>query len=156
MYQIVEFFTHHPRATVMDAADYFAKELEISTQVAHLKKENPETLRLRASLRPLYGAKRDIDEEMKYIISDIEGEVMVKYPPRQGTENQRDQLRAQLKKSNAQYQHLETTLRQTLEDIYQLEQELEEIERNAKNARRITELYTVYMTFINEFCKNRT
>lgn len=155
MYPVMEFFAHNPRATAAEALTYFHQELSISEQVAYVKAENAETVRLKGLIHPLYAEKSDINETIKYVLMDIDTAVATKFPPRQGSEKDRERERIKLMGESPQYKQLETQLREKIEEIYQLEQELEAVDRNAKNGRRLIDLYTAYVTFINDFCKSR-
>lgn len=151
MYQIVEYFKYNPQATALDAASYFEKELEIGTQVEILKEEVNALVNIRKQLRPLYAEKNEALEKTKYAISNIEGDVYMEYPPRKGSETEREILRNKLKKTSTEYIDANNDLKVVSGKIEALEDAFDEWERRAKAARRLTELMQAYLMFIKEF-----
>lgn len=153
LYQIVEYFNFNPRATAMEAIGHMEKELDIGTQVQYIKDEVKTVTRLRLDIRPLQGQRRDIEEKMKYVISDLGVAVMLKYPPRQGTKEDRDKELEILKEASSDYRLLLGQLQQVTEQIAELETELYTMDQNAKNARRLVELFEAYVKFVTQFKK---
>lgn len=151
MWQIVEYFNYNPESSAKEAISYFEEQFEHSKQINALKVEADEVARIRSLLRPLFGEKADLNERIKYVVSDIEMEVYIQYPPRKGSDAERETLRNKLKKGNESFQSLNTQLKEVGRKIVELEDELDEVDRRAKNARRLTELLQAYILFINEY-----
>jgi hypothetical protein len=154
MQQIVEYFNFNPHATAMQAIGYFEKELDITTNLQYIANEVRLVTTTRIDLRPLQGQKRDLNERMSYLVSDFAMDVAEKFPPRQGTKEQRDQYLEELKAASLNYQKYSEQLNEVQERIIVLEDQLYEAETNAKNARRIVELFEAYVKFVTQFRKN--
>jgi hypothetical protein len=154
MYQIVEYFSYNPQATSMQAIGYFEKEMNITENLQYIANEVRLVTAARTNLRPLQGQKRDIVEQMTYFTSDMAVDVELKYPPRQGTKEDRDKYLKELQGKSTPYQNCVVMLNDTQEKIVVLEDQLYEAETNAKNARRILELFDAYVKFVTQFRKN--
>jgi hypothetical protein len=154
MYQVVEYFSFNPLATAMQAIGYFEKEMNITQNLQHIANEVRLVTSARIDLRPLQGQKRDIIENMAYLTGDLAVEVELKYPPRQGTKEQRDKYLEELKAASVPYQTNVQYLSGVQEKMVVLEDQLYEAETNAKNARRVVELFEAYVKFVTQFRKN--
>lgn len=154
MYQIVEYFNFNPNATAMQAIGHLEKEMEIKQNVQYIKDEVPIATDARIKLRPLFGQKRDIIERMKYMEMDFAVDVALEYPPRKGTKEDRDAMMDKLKAGSKDYQELGNQLLQIGDQIMVIEDRLHDAENNAKNARRIVELFEAYVKFVTQFRKN--
>lgn len=154
MYQIIEFFANQPNATALDAVSYFEEQFEISNQLKYLTAEAPETLRLKGLVKPLHRERSDLQEKIKYVMSDIESAIYIEYPPRKGTDAEREQMRQKLKKENANFQDLNQKLLAVGDKINDIDDEIDSVDRAAKNARRMTELLQAYILFINSYCSS--
>lgn len=153
MYKVVDYYRNNPNAKPMEAVSYFEEEFGISEQVRVLKIEAVEAHAIRKQLRPIFGERLVVEENMKYALSDMELEVYMEYPPRQGTDAQRESMRNRLKKENVEYRELQTQFRALTDRINDIEDDYKELESKAKNARRLTELFQEYVAFINTFAK---
>ena len=152
MYKIIEYFQNNPDATPMEAVSYFEGEFDIPSQVQALRDEAHDIMSIRAQLKPLYWRKSEINEQLKFAISDIEMNVYIQYPPRKGSDAERETLRNKLKGESETYQKLEKELKELGRKITDLEYEMDIVERKSKNARRLTELMQAYTVFISEYC----
>jgi uncharacterized protein YhaN len=155
MYKILDYYRQHPNASAVEVVSYFEEEFDISTQVEIIKQEAVRAHQLRSQLRPLYGQRLEVDEKTKYVLSDIEMEVYLAYPPRQGSEAQREAKRNEMKRINVEFIELHADFRGIANKIDALEDDYKEIEHKAKNARRLTELFGQYVAFITEYSKGR-
>jgi hypothetical protein len=149
MWKVVDFFDKNPNASIIEAASFFEEELEIKKQTTALKDESRIIANARMQIRPLYAKKKDIEEQMMFIIStNIDVEVFVKYPPRKGSKEERDKYRDELKQANVEYQELTKQLKDVNIQLEELNDEMSNAERDAKNARRLTEIFNGYMQLI--------
>lgn len=155
MQKVLDYYRYNPNATPVEVMSYFEGEFEVAENTRRIKEEVAKNGELRAKLRPLYGQRLEVEEKMKYAISDMEMEVYLEYPPRQGSDAQREALRNKLKKENMEYTELNGQFRALNITIGEIEDELKDIEQGAKNARRMLELFGYYIQFLNEFAKGR-
>lgn len=153
MEPIMDYARQNPSASAQDIIKHFEDVMEIPRQVQILKTEVDETRRFKGQLRPTYAKRMEVEEKMKYAMSDIEVEIFMEYPPRKGSEAQREALRDKLKAKNPQYLELRAQYDAFTRDIQDLEDELKLLEMGSKAARRLTELFGQYMTFITEQTK---
>lgn len=156
MWQIHDFFLSNPKATAAQAVDHFSRELELGKQIDVLKNEVSDLMRLRDALKPLTDKKAALQETLQYINMEIDVVVATTYPPRQGSDKDRDTLRTKLRKENPEYMKADAEFKQVNLEIHELGYEIEDIERNAKNARRLMELFDTYARFLTEYCKEQT
>lgn len=155
MWQVHEYFLTHPKSSAAEALDYFSVQVELDKQVHILKQEVSDMSAIRQQMKPLLERKADLDEQLRYIIIEIDTEVAVTYPPRQGSDKDRDLLRQKLKKEHAHYGTLDKEFKDVSLSLSDLQYRLDEIDRNAKNARRLTELFDSFARFLTEYCKTR-
>lgn len=153
MYRILEFFELNPRANAIEAMRKFENELEVTEHVKVLKNEFQRASAIKKSLRVLYAQRRDVDEKMKYLMSDIEMEIFLEFPPRKGSDAQRENMRMKLKRENVNYMELEENFKGFTMQIDDLEDQYKDLEIEVKTARRMTELFKVYAEFITEYSK---
>ncbi len=150
-FSIADFFIKNPNANKQDVFIHFAKELEVDKNVQFLKNEVSFTHSLNSELRPLVLKRKEIEEKMKEVMQMIEVDVAIAYPPRQGTDKERDSLRSRLKKENEVYQDYDKQYRVLQENIFNLELQLDEILTQCKNARRMTEMFDRILEYISKF-----
>lgn len=153
MRKLIEYMKWNPEATSSELAGHFEKELDIPRQVELLLQEGTEYDRIRTKIRPIYAQRQEVEEKMKYMLSDMEMEVYLEYPPRKGSDTQREAMRNSLKQENEAFVQLQQEFRSKTSEITELEDGLKVLDMNAKNARRLTELFAEYMKFIAEKSK---
>lgn len=153
MYKALEFFRQNPRANAIEAIQQFEEEFEVEKNTQTLKDEITRGTDLKRKLRPLYGKRFEVEEKMKYILSDIEMEVYLEYPPRKGTDAQREKMRNDLKRENADYMSLHKEFRDFTIQIEEIEDQYKDLELEVKKARRMLELFKGYLEFITVFSK---
>lgn len=153
MYKVLEFFRQNPRANAFDAIRQLEEEYEVERYTKLLKDEVKLASELKWKLRPLYGKRFEVEEKMKYILSDIEMEVYLEYPPRKGTDAQREKMRNDLKRANEDYMALQKEFRDFTLQIEEVEDEYKNLELEIKTARRLLELFRGYLEFITTFTK---
>lgn len=150
MYTVLEVMRSNPDFGTLDLLNYFERELEISENVKVLKNEVAQATRVRQELRVLRAQRLDAEESLKYAMSAIEADVYMEYPPRQGSDAQRETLRLKLQKESNEYQDAKKTFRDAAAKVLEKEDEMEVIETECKNARRMIELFKSYSAFIKE------
>lgn len=155
MYQIIEYARYNPNASPIEVVQHFENTMEIPKHLEALNREVEQVTELRKKVRPLYAKRMDVEELMKYALSDIEMEIMIEYPPRKGSDAQREAMRNQLKQEHADFKKLQAEFKQYTEEIQDVEDELKLVDMGAKAARRVTEMFGSYVAFITEFYKQR-
>lgn len=150
MYTVLEFYRANPGADALEAINYFEKELEIPKQIEILKNEVDEVLKVRRELRVLRGKKAEAEERVRLTMSDIEMEVYLEYPPRKGTDAQREQLRSKLQSESPSYQEAKEAFKEASVNVVDKEDELNAAESRGKNARRLIEVFKTYTSIIQE------
>lgn len=156
MYRILEFFQANPRANVTEAVKRFEEEFQVKHYTKVLNDELKSVQAIKNQVRPLYGERRDVDEKMRFILSEIEGEVFMEFPPRKGSEAQRETMRNRLMKENVDYMALKADYRGLTERIDECEDKLKDIEMEAKTARRMLEVFQSYLGFITTYMKTNS
>lgn len=147
-WQVIQFMDENPQATMKTVIGHFAEQLEVDNQHQFILREVDHVLVIRDSLRPLYGEKADLEGKMMLLDSDFDMEVMMKYPPRQGTDKDRKKYKQELQGNHSEYPRLAHELETVKERISLLEDQMGDIQQKAKNARRILETFQVYAQFI--------
>lgn len=150
MQPIIEYMQQNPSASTVEIIRHFEDVLEIPKQVYLLKNEVDETRRFKSQLRPLYAKRLDAEERMRYAVSDMEVEIFLEYPPRKGSEAQRETMRDNLKRESKDYNEYKGQFDEFTYEIKDIEDEIRYLEMGAKNARRLTELFAVYVDFVKE------
>jgi hypothetical protein len=153
-WQVIEYMDNNPQATPKDVIGYFAETLEVDDQLNFLKVEVNKVLEIREMLRPLYGKKMNAESNLALLDSDFEMEVMMKYPPRQGTDKDRKAYKLKLQSEHAEYQKIKAELDQCKDELSVLEEKMSDVQQSAKNARRILETFNHYMAFVIETAKS--
>lgn len=147
-WQVIEYLDNNPNSTPAEVIGYFANELGADEQIKHLKTEIEKVQEIREVLRPLYGKKMNAESNIALFDSNFDMEVMMKYPPRQGSEKERKQYKQELQAGDEDYTALKNLLDSTKEEIEKHELEMSDVQQKAKNARRILETFNSYMQFI--------
>lgn len=155
MFTVLDYYRKNPTAKNIEVFSYFETEFEVPKNREILKNEVTELAALKQQLRPIYGKRLDVEERMRYALSDIEMDVFLEYPPRQGSDAQREALRNKLKKENGEYMALNKEYKELTLQINELDDAYKDIENTAKNARRQLETFTAYAAFITEIAKTR-
>lgn len=148
-WQVMEYMDNNPQASTLEVMAHFAEELEVDQQLHYLKKEVQTVLTIREQLRPLYGKKMNAESNLALLDSDLEMMVMVKYPPRQGSDKERKTYKKELQQNHSEYQELFASLQHVKEEIEGLEYQMEDCQQQAKNARRIVEVFCEYMKYLS-------
>lgn len=156
MYRILEFFQANPRANVTEAVKRFEEEFQVKHYTKVLNDELKSVQAIKNQARPLYAERRDVDEQMRFILSEIEGEIFMEYPPRKGSEAQRDTMRNRLMKENVDYMELKARYRGLTERIDECEDKLKDIEMETKTARRMLDVFQSYLGFITTYMKTNS
>lgn len=151
MYTVLEVWRSNPNFGALDVINYFEKELEIGKNVEILKNEIHNTMRVRQELRVLRAKKLEAEELLKYEQIAIDGEVFMEFPPRKGSDTQREQLRMKLQKENPNFREAKEAFREAVAKVVEKEDELELIGTECKNARRMIELFKAYSAFIKDY-----
>jgi chromosome segregation ATPase len=154
MWKVVEFFDNNPDASIIEAAKHFEQELEIKKHVEAVSKEGDLVANARMQYRPLYAKKKNLEEQLALHLSDIDMEVFVTFPPRQGSKEERESLRNKLKKEHPDYQRLTKEVKDVNIQLEELNDDIDKADRKAKNGRRIIELFNGYMGMIMAY-KNK-
>jgi hypothetical protein len=147
-WQVIDYMDNNPQATPKDVIGHFAETLEVDNQTKFLTQEVNKVLEIREALRPLYGQKMNLESNLALMDSDYEMEVMAKYPPRQGTDKDRKAYKLKLQLESDDYQQGKKELDKCKESISFLEEQMSDVQQNAKNARRILETFNHTMAFI--------
>lgn len=147
-WQVIEFMENNPELSTKQIVSHFAQELEIDHQIKCLQKEVDKVLELRDRLKPLYGKKLNTDVQLASLDSEFEMEVMIKYPPRQGSDKERKAYKASLQAEHVDYQELSRGNEVVKEEIVELETQMADVQQRAKNARRLLETFNHYMSYI--------
>lgn len=128
-----------------------AESLGLKDAVKDVRNEVDSIAENREKIIPLLRERMGLTEEMSYLASDFEMEVQIQYPPRKGSEAQRDTLRKKLRLESEEYQKLEGELKEVESKIDDLQFEKHQIEQRAKNSRRLLELHGDYLKLIASF-----
>lgn len=128
-----------------------AESLGLKDAVKDVRNEVDLIAENREKIIPLLRERMGLTEEMSYLASDFEMEVQIQYPPRKGSEAQRDTLRKKLRLESEEYQKLEGELKEVESKIDDLQFEKHQIEQRAKNSRRLLELHGDYLKLIASF-----
>jgi septal ring factor EnvC (AmiA/AmiB activator) len=145
-----DFLSKHPDANKGETLSFFYRELDMDKQLRIIEKETNQFIGLQKEIRPHVLRKRELEEQIKEVAQAIEMEVAVAYPPRQGTDRDREALRSKLKKENTEYQRLDKQVRDVNETLFSLELELSEVQSQAKNARRMIEVFNSIMQYLGD------
>jgi chromosome segregation ATPase len=148
MWQVIQYMDENPQASVKEVLGHFATTLEIDSQASYLLQEVDEVLVLRDQLRPLYGQKAHIETSIALLDSEFEMDVMIKYPPRQGTDKDRKAYKKELQSKHSDYLELAQKLEGYKEEIQTFENQMSDIQQRAKNARRVVESFNHYISFV--------
>jgi archaellum component FlaC len=144
-WQVMEYLDENPDAGIKEIINHFADKLEINEQIAYLKEEVEKVLEIRVQLRPLYAQKMDLDNQLLLLDSEFDMQVMVKYPPRKGSDKERKAYKQELQQDSENYQAMQSKLTELKEEIESLEEEMEMVQQNAKNARKLVDLFNSYI-----------
>lgn len=147
-WQVIQFMDENPRASFKDVIGHFAEQLEVDSQHQFLLREVDKVLEIRDQLRPLYGEKMNLEQNMALIDSELDMDVMIEYPPRKGTDADRKKLKQKLRDEHADYPGLTAKFEQTKEDIKTFESQMEDVQQRAKNARRVLETFNHTISFV--------
>ena len=149
-FSLSSFLAQNKSATKEEIFSFLTKELDVDHHLQIVKKEVDESFKAQTELRPLINEKKGIEEKLRDLSWEMEVEVAAKYPPRQGSDKDREMLRAKLKKDNAQYQALDKQFRDLSEEIFNSELNLDDIRSRAKNARKILETFDSILNYISQ------
>lgn len=147
-WQVIQYMDENPGASFKDVIGYFAEQYEVDQQHEYLFKEMDRVLEIRDLVRPLYGERANIETNLTLIDSDLDMNVMIKYPPRQGTDKDRKKYKQELQAGHADYSELAKKLENIKDDISVLEQRMGDVQQRAKNARRTLETFNHIAAFI--------
>lgn len=151
MDQVMDFVRQNPSASAVDVIKHFEDVMEIPKQIRILRTEADDVKEQKFKLRPTYAKRIEVEEKMKYIISDIEGQIFLEYPPRKGSDSQRESMRMKLQDANPEYLSLKKEYNSYSDDIMDIEDQIKYIEMASKSARRLTELFEKYLEFITAY-----
>jgi predicted nucleic acid-binding Zn-ribbon protein len=147
---MADFLSENKNASKQEIFSHFFNELDMQNQLLYIKTEVEKTKELSEKIRPVMLRKKDLEEKLKEISQEMEIEVASAYPPRQGSEREREILRSKLKKESQTYQNLDAEYRAVSELIFNLEIELQEVQTKAKNARRISETFETILNYVSK------
>lgn len=153
-FQVIEYMDENPEASFKDVIVHFGKELEVDQQLSYILNEVEDVLYCREKLRPLYAKKMKLDTELTLLDSVFDMEVMVAYPPRQGSDKDRKAYKLKLQQEHEEYPSKSAEVETLKEEILVIETEMANKQQQAKNARRIIETYNQHVQFVLEM--NRT
>lgn len=155
-WQVIQYMDENPQAKPKDIIAHYAEALEVDEQIKFLLNEVGSVLLLRERLRPLYGKRMHAEQEMTLLNSQFDMDVMLKYPPRKGTEKERKAYKLELQNNDTAYQEHQKVINEVKDEIEEIEEQLYEVQAKAKNARRITETFNNYVNFILSFSNGQS
>lgn len=147
-WNVIQYMDENPGISFKDVIGHFAEQYEVDTQLQYLLKEVDNVLVIRDQLRPLYGEKINHETAITLIDSDLDMEVMIKYPPRKGSDSERKAYKAELQSQHADYPGLSAKLEKLKDDIKELELQMYDVQQRGKNARRALESFNHVAAFI--------
>lgn len=147
-WQVIQYLDENPGTSLKDVIGYFAEQLEVDTQLQYLSSEVDRVLEIRDQLRPLYGEKMNLEQQIMLIDSDLDMEVMIKYPPRKGSDSERKAYKAELQGQHDDHPELSSKLEKAKDDIKELELLMSDVQQRGKNARRMLETFNHISAFI--------
>lgn len=147
-WQVIQYMDENPGISMKDVIGHFAEQYEVDMQQKYLLREVDDVLEIRDQLRPLYGEKANVETNLALIDSDLDMEVMLKYPPRQGSDKERKAYKAELQKNHADHSALSSKLETIKNDLQELELKMGDVQQRAKNARRTLETFNHIAAFI--------
>jgi DNA repair exonuclease SbcCD ATPase subunit len=147
-WKVIEFMEANPEASPVEVIARFATEMEIDTQIANIQQEIRGVMELREELRPLYGEKMNLEANLALLESNFDMEVMVKYPPRQGSDKERKAYKKELQQAHPDYQTDSAKAERLKASIEELEDKMSTIQQSAKNARRLVETFNTFVQFV--------
>lgn len=134
--------------------DVVLRELETNMQVDSLvhaiRNEVPRLREIAQQLRPLLGERHSLNEKIIVINLGIDMDVALEYPPRKGTDAQRQMMKNELQQKSEAYKEAQAQIRILSEQIDALTYEKNLIEQEAKNARRLLETHEQYVEYITK------
>ena len=148
-WQVIEYMNANPQATNKDILIHFAEELELEEQIKILKSQVDEVSMIRDQLRPLYRQKFDNEHQITLMKSDFDMEVMLKYPPRKGTEKERKAYMNELQENSEDFQALVNETDSLKEKITILEDSMSDIQQRGKNAGKVIDLFNSYVSMLS-------
>lgn len=131
-----------------DVVKDIERSLEIDTALNLVNTYRDRAEGLRSERIPLFSQSMEIRERIAQIEGDIEMEVMLEYPPRKGSEKQRDLLREKLRFESEEYQRYSTELNEVKEQIAEIEFQERLLDEDVKHARRKIELHAAYLQLV--------
>lgn len=155
MYSVLEVIQRNPQYEALDLLHHFEKDLKVDHQVKILHAELNSTMETRNELRILRGKRMEVEERMRIAKSEVDMEVFMTYPPRQGSDAERTKLRLELEKTNEAFVEANAEHKELTRQILEKEDRLEDISIASRNARRVLELFNSYSAFILEYKKGR-
>ncbi|MGG4438222.1 hypothetical protein AAXE64_27105 [Priestia megaterium] len=147
-WKVIEYMDMNPQATPKDVLAHFAEVLEVDDNIIHVNKEVDKVLEVRDQLRPLYAKKMDAEQHLALLNGDFDAKVMIKFPPRQGSEKDRKAYKQELQKESEVFNDLSDKLNRLKDEVEVLEADMEDIQQRAKNGRRVLETFNGYMMFL--------
>ena len=147
-WQVIEFMEDNPQATKEDVIAYFAEHFNVDAQTQFILQEVSLVQMNRARNRPLFYKKLELERKMNEEETSVDMDVMAKFPPRQGTDKDRKKYRKELLDQNSYYQSLKKDVEGIKDELTLLEDELYDVQQQAKNARKLLDVFAAYVDYI--------
>lgn len=147
-WKAIEHMNQNPDASPIEVISQFATEQEIEKQLECVQKEIDQIVEIREELRPLYAEKMNLETNLALLESEFDMQVMVKYPPRQGSDKERKAYKKELQMARPDYQEDSAKVQKLKTSIEELEEQMSNVQQSAKNARRILETFNTFVQFV--------
>jgi DNA repair exonuclease SbcCD ATPase subunit len=147
-WKVIEYLQNNPDASPVEVMTYFATYMEIDQQLKYIQKEIDAVIEIREELRPLYAEKLNLETNLALLESEFDMQVMVKYPPREGSDKQRKAYKKELQMARPDYQEDIARVQKLKTSIEELEEKMSNVQQSAKNARRLVETFNTYVHFL--------
>ena len=147
-WQVIEYMEDNPQASKEAVIAHFASSFNVDEHVNVIKNEVALVQENRGKNRPLFFRKLELERKMSEEETSVDMEVMVKYPPRQGTDKDRKKYRKELLDRNSYYQTLKSEVESIKDELTHLEYELYDLQQQAKNSRKLLDIFSTYVEYI--------
>lgn len=148
-WRVIEYMDQNPQSSPIDVLRHFADEYQVDEQQENLRIEVEKVQEIREQLRPLYAEKMEKETQLTLMDSDFDMQVMIKYPPRKGSDKERKSYKLELQEQDETFQTVRKEVEGLKEQILLLEEETGDIQQKAKNARRLLETFNNLISFLN-------
>lgn len=156
MIEFQRYMLEHPEAGMLEVHDALLKTMKVKEAQDTCDNREKNQRELRELSVGLSDKVSLIEEQLNYILHEFEQQIAAAYPPRQGSDRDREIMRTKLKAEHAEYETLNTKFKELKIQQQEVRFQLEQETSRATEAHIVLRQWTEYVRFITEYFRTKS